>query len=369
MRDRAQEAQIYKLQHESGILSPQTWSILSGLDYDQEQANLRAAQLTPSHDERHSRPGTSVPALAEWDEWKHPRLGGPPNAGQFAKKGTGTIATGAHQPAGFQDPPKEKAPSAKENPKEALTTVPRPTMPAEGTAEHQHREETLKDVEKKLKFAPNVNKAAKKRITDTLAIMYDMGEGSASRALVIAVSHQEKPIEVKLNSKSPAANPNIVYGFDPKRSATLFLNRDQSLGAEATMKNSPAEKPPADWRGDVIVMAHELGHVLDRLRLTDALYFDGKHWKAPYYGAREVVGANPLLENVIRAELNEHSVRHDPKQEVPPRPSYSGVAYNAQTWVADEEIDRLNRFLEPLKKRLPEGLVTRVPENQYRKNP
>ncbi|MBS0207800.1 MAG: phage portal protein [Planctomycetes bacterium] len=44
MRDRLQEAQLYKLQYEAGLLSPQTWSQLSGLDYDQEQANLAQAR-------------------------------------------------------------------------------------------------------------------------------------------------------------------------------------------------------------------------------------------------------------------------------------------------------------------------------------
>lgn len=40
IRDAAKEAQIYRVEHASGILSPQTWSQLRGLDYDQEQRNL-----------------------------------------------------------------------------------------------------------------------------------------------------------------------------------------------------------------------------------------------------------------------------------------------------------------------------------------
>jgi hypothetical protein len=42
VRDHLREAQVYKLEHAAGILSPQTWSQKRGLDYDQEQANLAA---------------------------------------------------------------------------------------------------------------------------------------------------------------------------------------------------------------------------------------------------------------------------------------------------------------------------------------
>jgi hypothetical protein len=41
VRDRLKEAQVHRIEHESGILSPQTWSQRSGLDYDQEQSNLQ----------------------------------------------------------------------------------------------------------------------------------------------------------------------------------------------------------------------------------------------------------------------------------------------------------------------------------------
>jgi capsid protein len=40
MRDAKNEAEIRAVEYEHGILSPQTWCLLSGLDYDQEQANL-----------------------------------------------------------------------------------------------------------------------------------------------------------------------------------------------------------------------------------------------------------------------------------------------------------------------------------------
>lgn len=46
VRDALREAQVRRIEHQSGILSPQTWSLLSGLDYAQEQANL--AQHRPA---------------------------------------------------------------------------------------------------------------------------------------------------------------------------------------------------------------------------------------------------------------------------------------------------------------------------------
>lgn len=42
VRDTLQEAQVSRIEYESGILSPQTWSTQRGLDYDQEQQNLLA---------------------------------------------------------------------------------------------------------------------------------------------------------------------------------------------------------------------------------------------------------------------------------------------------------------------------------------
>jgi len=43
VRDERQEAEIHRLEHAAGILSPQTWSQLRGLDYEQEQQNRRTA--------------------------------------------------------------------------------------------------------------------------------------------------------------------------------------------------------------------------------------------------------------------------------------------------------------------------------------
>jgi capsid protein len=41
VRDPLKEAEAYRIEFESGILSPQTWSQRRGLDYDQEQANWK----------------------------------------------------------------------------------------------------------------------------------------------------------------------------------------------------------------------------------------------------------------------------------------------------------------------------------------
>ncbi|MCE9604577.1 MAG: phage portal protein [Planctomycetia bacterium] len=41
MRDVKSEADVRAVEYKHGILSPQTWCLLSGLDYDQEQTNLR----------------------------------------------------------------------------------------------------------------------------------------------------------------------------------------------------------------------------------------------------------------------------------------------------------------------------------------
>jgi len=42
VRDPLEEARVRAIEYEHGLLSPQTWSQLSGLDYDQEQMNLSA---------------------------------------------------------------------------------------------------------------------------------------------------------------------------------------------------------------------------------------------------------------------------------------------------------------------------------------
>lgn len=42
IRDALNEARVRAIEFKHGLLSPQTWSQLSGLDYDQEQTNLRA---------------------------------------------------------------------------------------------------------------------------------------------------------------------------------------------------------------------------------------------------------------------------------------------------------------------------------------
>lgn len=47
VRDQLQEAQRRRIENSAGILSPQTWSQQSGLDYEQEQANFAAARSRP----------------------------------------------------------------------------------------------------------------------------------------------------------------------------------------------------------------------------------------------------------------------------------------------------------------------------------
>ena len=49
VRDALAEAQASRIEMESGILSPQTWSQRRGLDYDQEQANFAAHVATQRH--------------------------------------------------------------------------------------------------------------------------------------------------------------------------------------------------------------------------------------------------------------------------------------------------------------------------------
>lgn len=44
VRDQLKDTQRYKIESAAGILSPQTWSQLAGLDYDQEQQNLASHQ-------------------------------------------------------------------------------------------------------------------------------------------------------------------------------------------------------------------------------------------------------------------------------------------------------------------------------------
>jgi len=40
VRDQMRDCQVEKIAFENGLLSPQTWSVRLGLDYDQEQVNL-----------------------------------------------------------------------------------------------------------------------------------------------------------------------------------------------------------------------------------------------------------------------------------------------------------------------------------------
>jgi len=44
VHDELEEVRAYRIELNSGVLSPQTWSQRRGLDYEQEQANFRANQ-------------------------------------------------------------------------------------------------------------------------------------------------------------------------------------------------------------------------------------------------------------------------------------------------------------------------------------
>ncbi len=50
VRDQLKETQSFRIQHQSGILSPQTWSQRAGLDYDQEQTNWQTARAAEAPD-------------------------------------------------------------------------------------------------------------------------------------------------------------------------------------------------------------------------------------------------------------------------------------------------------------------------------
>lgn len=52
MRDAKQEAEVSAIEFANGILSPQTWSLRSGLDFDQEQTNLREYKAAAGQNQR-----------------------------------------------------------------------------------------------------------------------------------------------------------------------------------------------------------------------------------------------------------------------------------------------------------------------------
>lgn len=56
VRDMLQTAQALSIEYQAGILSPQTWSQLSGLDYDQEQTNLESAKRSEAAAAHSSHP-------------------------------------------------------------------------------------------------------------------------------------------------------------------------------------------------------------------------------------------------------------------------------------------------------------------------
>jgi hypothetical protein len=211
---------------------------------------------------------------AEWDPAKHPRGGNPDNTGEFSLGwGPGSSPSGTHSGgAGFQNPATTKPSSGGDKPVAKLTVPPRPAP----KLDDPDRRWTLDAAMSKLKL-PNVTDPVRQRIRQTLESMYDLGEGTVARELVKDLARQKLPIEI-YNGKDPAALPDHRYGFDAAKPAKMFLNlspSSESFGAEVVMRTHPEEKPPADWRGDVVVLAHELGHVLDELKLTDAKFKNG----------------------------------------------------------------------------------------------
>jgi hypothetical protein len=56
VRDHFKEAQVERIAHEQGILSPQTWSQRLGLDYDQEQKNIAMHVEDESRESRDESP-------------------------------------------------------------------------------------------------------------------------------------------------------------------------------------------------------------------------------------------------------------------------------------------------------------------------
>jgi capsid protein len=61
VRDQLQETQKFKIEHDSGILSAQTWCQRAGLDYEQEQANFAHHDARPSSAEKTSAAKNSSP--------------------------------------------------------------------------------------------------------------------------------------------------------------------------------------------------------------------------------------------------------------------------------------------------------------------
>lgn len=212
-------------------------------------ARVRAAQILE---------GLKRVAEEEWDPAKHPRLGGPPNAGWFAATGGALAAVTpdaqAKQPqpdrvgaaprkaadpaladldrkmgeaqARLKDLQNQRATAEKNNDREAVkkiqgqidrtihdanglrlkrgrlqgqsTTGRRPAaagspnvIPKRSTPEEKERQ-VLAAVERKLHFDPSVNPEAKQRVLDTLKTMYRMGEGTAARALVVAITDSKR---------------------------------------------------------------------------------------------------------------------------------------------------------------------------------
>jgi hypothetical protein len=103
VRDREKETRVRQMLHQAGILSRHTWSAQEGLNFDQEQRDLREEESSPAAAESpQPRPyaahGEFAEALEWWDPEKHPRGGFPENRGWFSKL-WGTTGASSDAPA------------------------------------------------------------------------------------------------------------------------------------------------------------------------------------------------------------------------------------------------------------------------------
>jgi hypothetical protein len=92
VRDPEKETAVRKTLHDVGILSRKTWSAQEGLDFDQEQQNLRQEAKEATTTDPGSSQKTKLEALIDllerfWDSSKHPRGGFPQNRGWFSPTG------------------------------------------------------------------------------------------------------------------------------------------------------------------------------------------------------------------------------------------------------------------------------------------
>jgi hypothetical protein len=89
VRDPEKETAVRKTLHDAGILSRKTWSAQEGLDFEQQQQNLRQEATEAATTDPGSSRKTKLEALIDllerfWDSSKHPRGAFPQNRGWFS---------------------------------------------------------------------------------------------------------------------------------------------------------------------------------------------------------------------------------------------------------------------------------------------